>query len=363
MSSAEPDKSTQKNVSATRMLILLVPLLVVVAVVAYIYGTQVDPTKTSSNRNIEEVVMSSLGLDNPTQNRLAAGFVDSDGDLVADPPDDETEWLDPETLLFSYVASSDNEGEEERWAPFVEFLSEQTGKPVEYVRLGSIDEQLKALEERRLHVTGFNTGAVPLAVNAHGFVPVCTYGDDDGNFGYRMEIVVAADSPIEQIEDLQGEEKEVAFTHMSSNSGFRAPMILLLNDYGLSPERDYTWAFSGSHNASIQGLANGRYEIAAVASDMLDRAEADGEVDSDKVRTIYRSERFPPAALGYVYELKPEIAEKVRAAFSDFSFSETPLAEEFASVGGTRFVPVSYKDDWALIRRIQDATGAPPSSE
>lgn len=34
---------------------------------------------------------------------LAAEFVDYDGDLVADLPADESEWINPDTIIFSYT--------------------------------------------------------------------------------------------------------------------------------------------------------------------------------------------------------------------------------------------------------------------
>ena len=355
MSSAESQAPGNKHVSMTRVTIMLVPLLIIVGAGAYFYSTEFDPEVTSTNRRIEEVVQSTFGLGTPTQNTLGGGFTDADDDLVADPPSDESQWLDPDPIYFSYVASEDSEGYERLWQSFADFLAERTGRKVEYVKIASINDQLLALHERRLHVTGLNTGAVPLAVNAHGFIPVCTYGADDGSFGYRMKIIVAESSLIRSVEDLRG--RNMAFTHMSSNSGFRAPLVALMNDYGLMPETDYTWAFSGSHGASIRGLMGGQYDAAAVASDMLERAVASGEIDIGETRSIYESERFPPAALGYVHDLKPELAASIRQALLDFRFADTPLAEEFASANGTRFVPISYKDDWALIRRIQDATG------
>jgi phosphonate transport system substrate-binding protein len=37
------------------------------------------------------------------QGDLAAEFVDYDGDLVADLPADKSEWINPDTIIFSYT--------------------------------------------------------------------------------------------------------------------------------------------------------------------------------------------------------------------------------------------------------------------
>jgi phosphonate transport system substrate-binding protein len=77
----------------------------------------------------------------------------------------------------------------------------------------------EAMRAGRLHVTGFNTGSVPLAVNAVGFRPFAMMASLDGSFGYEMEIIVPADSDIQSIEDLRG--RQLAFTSETSNSGFK----------------------------------------------------------------------------------------------------------------------------------------------
>ena len=55
--------------------------------------------------------------------------------------------------------------------------------------------------------------------------------------------------------------------------------------------------------------------------------------------------------------MKPELSEKVREAIYSFDWSGTGVGKEFAALGADRFVPIDYKNDWALIRRIDDAMG------
>ena len=63
-------------------------------------------------------------------------------------------------------------------------------------------------------------------------------------------------------------------------------------------------------------------------------------------------------ALGCLYNLQPEMAEKIKESFSGFAWQGTALEKEFAEGGQTAFVPLNYKDDFSLVRRIDDAMGA-----
>ena len=77
------------------------------------------------------------------------------------------------------------------------------------------------MAEGRLHISAFNTGAVPSAVSSCGFVPFCTVGQDDGTFGTTMQVIVPAKSPIKSIKELKGH--TMAFTTRDSNSGCKCP--------------------------------------------------------------------------------------------------------------------------------------------
>jgi phosphonate transport system substrate-binding protein len=351
MNSSEAFPSADRSFSLRRVGLLLIPLIVAVAgfVLYQRYLIEAQARQLSNQLMLEK-----LGLGKPIQNRLDPRFKDADGDLVADPPAADQQ-VDPDTLIFSYVGSKDAPEQQEVWQQFLDALAVATGKKVEYLSIDSPDEQLRALKNGQLHIAGLNTGNVPRAVTACGFVPVCTLGIPDGSFGYKMQIIVPANSTVQKVEDLRG--KRIALTDRLSNSGFKVPLVLLKDEFGLQPERDFMWSFTFSHDESIRGIAAGDFEAAPVASDMLARAISHGEIKPEQFRTIYESERFPPAALGYVYNLKPELAEKVVEVFSTFKWPGTALEKEFAPANVSAFVPINYKDDWSLIRRIDDAMG------
>jgi phosphonate transport system substrate-binding protein len=288
--------------------------------------------------------------------RLDPKFVDADADLVADPPSDPSAVVDPDTLSFSYIATEDPLQAEETWKPVMDHLARATGKKVAYFpEARDARDQIKALQDGKLHVTGFNTGSVPAAVNTAGFVPSCVMASPDGSFAYHMELIVPADSPIRSPADLAG--RELTFTDVGSNSGFKAPLVLFRKEFHIEPGRDYDVRTSGGHNASIAGIAEKRFQAATVASDVLDRAVGRGVIKKDQYRTVYKSPDFPPACLGYVSNLDPALAAKVRETLLSFPFEGTAMEKAFKPANRTKFVPIRYKDQWNFVREIDEAIG------
>ncbi|MBT2785722.1 MULTISPECIES: phosphate/phosphite/phosphonate ABC transporter substrate-binding protein [unclassified Halomonas] len=286
---------------------------------------------------------------------LSSRYVDNDGDMVADAPSDESQWADPDTLVFAYTPVEDPAVYAGVWSDFLEHLSEATGKEVQFFPVQSNAAQLEALRAGRLHVAGFNTGSTPVAVNCGGFRPFAMMASDDGSFGYEMEIITYPGSGIASVEDLAG--RQMAFTAETSNSGFRAPSALLLSEYGLEADKDYSTAFSGSHDNSILGVVNKDYEAAAIANSVGTRMIARGVVNEGDYEIIYTSETFPTTAYGLAHNLKPELAESIQDAFFSYDWEGTPLEAEFANSGESQFIPISYEENWSVIRTIADATG------
>lgn len=280
-------------------------------------------------------------------------FTDSDGDMVADIPTDESQLVDPDTLVFAYTPVEDPAIYADVWAEFIEHLSEATGKPVQFFPVQSNAAQLEAMRAGRLHIAGVNTGGNPLAVACAGFRPFAMMAAKDGSYGYEMEIITHPDTGIEEVADLAG--KTVAFTSETSNSGFKAPSALLASQFDLTAGEDFQSAFSGAHDNSILGVANRDYDAAAIANSVKGRMIERGVVSADELKVIYTSDTFPTTGYGVVYNLKPELQQQIQDAFFSFDWEGTGLAEEFGPQGEEQFVPITFQENWGVIREIDAA--------
>jgi phosphonate transport system substrate-binding protein len=284
---------------------------------------------------------------------LDSRYTDADGDLIADIPTDESQWLDPSTLIFAYTPVEDPAVYAEVWQPFLDHMSELTGKPVQFFPVQSNAAQIEAMRAGRLHVAGFNTGSNPLAVACAGFRPFAMMAAEDGSFGYEMEIITHAESGINSVEDIKG--RQLAFTSETSNSGFKAPSAILASEFDMLPERDFTPAFSGAHDQSILGVVNMDYDAASIANSVRKRMVSRDVIAEDSVKIVYTSQTFPTTGYGTAHNLHPDLQEKVREAFFTFEWAGTSMEAEFQNSGEAQFIPITFQENWAVIRQIDEA--------
>lgn len=303
------------------------------------------------------IVLWALGLAPGAGLAMDSRYSDADGDLVADAPKDPKQWVDPATLIFAYTPVEDPSVYAKVWDGFLRHMEKVTGKKVQFFPVQSNSAQLEAMRAGRLHVAGFNTGSNPLAVNCAGFVPFALMSSKDGQYGYEMEIITYPGSGVSKIEDIKG--KKMAFTSQTSNSGYRAPSALLKQNYGLEAGKDYEPVFSGKHDNSVIGVANKDYPAAAIANEVMHRIIERGVVKKEQIVTIYKSKTFPTTGYGHVYNLKPELAARVREAFFTFPWEGSALQKEFGATTPPmeKFLPITYKEHWQAVREVDQAMG------
>jgi phosphonate transport system substrate-binding protein len=288
-----------------------------------------------------------------SRGQLDTLYCDENNDLVADAPTDPRKWKDPATLVFAYTPVEDPAVYLNAFRPFTEYLGQCTSKRVIYYPVQSNTAEIEAMRSGRLHVAGFSTGPTGFAVNLAGAVPFAAKGTEKGPQGYHLFSVVKATSPFQKLADLKG--KRVAHTAPSSNSGHLAPLVLYPPE-GLKPNTDYRPLMSGGHDKSALGVLSGDYDMAGVASDVFERMVARGVFKLEDFRIIYKSPIFPTSSFAYAYDLKPDLAKKITDCFYAFRFPES-MQKEFN--GDDRFVPITYKETWKVVREIAEGSGTP----
>jgi phosphonate transport system substrate-binding protein len=75
--------------------------------------------------------------------------------------------------------------------------------------------------------------------------------------------------------------------------------------------------FSGSHDASIMAVANGKVDAAAVADPIFQTAVAKGHVKAEDFQVIWRSKDIPESPMAWRKNLDEATKKKVAAALAE----------------------------------------------
>ena len=175
----------------------------------------------------------------------------------------------------------------------LEYISEKNNRPLELVQRETYAEINDLVESRYLDAAFVCSGAYIDGRDKFGMeliaAPVV-----EGKSLYYSYIIVPIESNATRFEDLRG--KKFAFTDEMSNSGKLSPtyMLALINE---TPDSFFSeYIFTYSHDKSIEAVAKGLVDGAAVDSLIWDYASAKNPVHTNKTKIISKSQPYgiPP---------------------------------------------------------------------
>jgi phosphonate transport system substrate-binding protein len=291
------------------------------------------------------------GLIQPARKRLAPEYSDREGRLLADPPNDPEQRFDPDTLVLAHYTDADADTQSVDWDDFQAQLAKATGKKVVSQEYLSSADDVAAVKAGKIQIVALHAADAPYLVNNAGFIPVAVLGTEAGAHGNHLDIAVRAKSKIQTLADLRGH--KLTCTLPDSITGYRAALVVLSEEAGMRPDVDYSVTFSTSQKLSVLGLSGGDIEVAALSDDKVQSMLKNGTINASDYRVIYRSQVIPRLTIGYVYNLKPELAATVTSVVLDFE-NARGAAEETAAKP-MRFFAINYKKDFEFVRKIDDS--------
>ncbi len=194
----------------------------------------------------------------------------------------------------------------------VDYLGIHIGRPSHMVLRNTYAEVNTLLAENQVDVAFVCSGAY-VEGNLRGEQRLLVVPVIDNATTYHSYIIVPKTSPAESIADLRG--KRFAFTDPLSNTGYRAPIAMLARQ-GHRPESFFAdTIFTHSHDRSIEAVARGIVDGAAVDSLVWDGLQRRRPKLTGATKVIAISEAFgiPPVVVPAAID--PSLEERLRTIF------------------------------------------------
>jgi phosphonate transport system substrate-binding protein len=197
---------------------------------------------------------------------------------------------------------------------------------------------------------------------------VLTKQNVDGSTGYYSFAFARADSGITSLEDAKG--KVFAFADPNSTSGYLVPAAELTAAYGDLKQYFSEVKFSGGHEQTIVGVANGDFAAGVSWADGLGnwedgytsgafRKAADaGLVDMNDLVQIWKSNLIPEGPVVLRRSLPEDVKAKVTQIVADLHETDKDCAYNVAAGEAKDFVPAKHEDYLGIIdaRKLQEAS-------
>ena len=217
----------------------------------------------------------------------------------------------------------------------MDYIAEKLGRPVEMKQRRTYQEVNDMLGSGKLDAAILCSGTYVQAQRQYGVellaVPVI-----NGSPTYRSYIIVPQASPAVTLEQLH--RKRFAFTDPLSASGYLYPAYTLMSQ-GRRPATFFAKTlFTYSHDNSIEAVAEGVVDGAAVDSLIYDYLQNTNPSLVARTRIVHRSPPFGAQPVGVPKNLDPAIKAALQDLF--LGLDKDPAAQGILKkLGVDRFIP------------------------
>ncbi len=215
-------------------------------------------------------------------------------------------------LRVGLIPNENPEEVEAQYQPLEDYLKKELGREVELSVPTTYNAVVEAMVSGELDLAYFGGLTYVQARQRADVHPLFTeVNPRTGTTKYRSVIIVPADSDVEKVEDLEGE--DFAFGSVSSTSGSLYPSIML-NQAGLDYRTDLgEVVYTGGHDTTAQAVANGRVAAGGLEDRILYDLQEEGIIGKDKVRVIQESDPIE----GYPWVVRDDLADKDEQALTE----------------------------------------------
>jgi len=245
------------------------------------------------------------------------------------------------TLTFTAIPDEDETRLEERFNRIAEYLAEELDVDVRFVPVKSYAASVTAFRNNQVQLAWFGgLSGVRARERVPGSEAIAQGEEDRGFYNY---FIANTETGIEKADELPEEVRGKTFTFGSrgSTSGRLMPEHFIRERFDEAPDEVFRRVgYSGNHTRTIALVESGAYEVGALNFAVWDKMVEEGEIDTDKVKVIWKSPAFP----NYQWTIRGDVDERFGEGFKDRvqqALLDMDDPELLASFPREKFVPVS----------------------
>jgi phosphonate transport system substrate-binding protein len=238
--------------------------------------------------------------------------------------------------------------------PLAAYLSEKLGIKVKFTILSRYGDVVDRFVSSGMDGAFFDIFTAAIAHEKLGVVPVAKPMSADGSASVRGYLFVRKDGGIKSIADTRG--KRAAFVDRATATGF-VFALALLRERGVNDIDDFfgEYYFTGSNDSAVYAVLDGKAEVGAAKSRILDRLSIKDPLIKDEILIIARSEELPDTTLCLRKDIPEEMKRKLGETLA--AMDADPMGREaLKALGAMKFIEAT-SDDFGPVIELSKRAG------
>ncbi|HLS42305.1 MAG TPA: phosphonate ABC transporter substrate-binding protein [Paenalcaligenes sp.] len=227
---------------------------------------------------------------------------------------------DKKEINFGIISTESSQNLKQVWDPFLADMAEQTGYEVNAFFASDYAGIIQGMRFDKVDIAWFgNKSAMEAVDRANGEVIYQTV-DSDGNGGYWSLLIAHKDSPINSLEDVLNNAKDLTFGNgdPNSTSGFLVPGYYVFAQNNVDPNKIFKRTLNGSHEVNALSVANKQLDVATNNTESVERLHVTNPEKAKEIKEIWRSPLIPSDPIVWRTTLDQEMKTAIDTFFTNY---------------------------------------------
>jgi len=217
-------------------------------------------------------------------------------------------------INFGIISTDKSAAIKSLWDPFLEDMQKQTGLKVNGFFATDYTGIIEAQRFNKIQVAWYgNKSAIEAVDRANGEV-FAQFIDLHGTPGYYSYIITHKDSPLNNLEDMFKNAKNLSFGSgdPQSTSGTLVPGYYVFTQRGVDAKDVFKVVRSASHGINLLSVLNKQVDVATNNSEELDKLQLKDPAKRAEVKILWTSPLIPRDPLVWRKDLPEDVKAKVK---------------------------------------------------
>jgi len=260
------------------------------------------------------------------------------------------------TLNFGIISTESSQSLKKIWLPFLEDMEKKAGMDVKPFFAPDYAGVIEAMRYDKVDVAWFGNKSAMIAVDRSGGEIFAQTVDVTGNPGYWSLLVAHKDSPLNSVEDIIANAKDLSFGNgdPNSTSGFLVPSYYVWTKNNVDPNRIFKRVLNANHQTNLLAVANKQVDFATNNTENWARLEKTHPEKVKNVKVIWKSPLIPSDPIVWRVKLDDETKSKVKTFIMDYGVKGDDTVAEKEKLAALGWAPfrVSSNDQLLPIRQL-----------
>jgi phosphonate transport system substrate-binding protein len=260
-------------------------------------------------------------------------------------------------LVFAVVPAENASGVNDRYAPFMAYLSKELGTKVTLRVANDYAAVIEGQRAGNIHIAMYGPASYARAyVTGVKAEPFAIEVSADGTKGYYSVLYVKKDAPYQKLTDLKG--KNLCLVDPNSTSGNNVPRFAM-NKMDIDPDKYFSKVvYAGSHENAVIAVAQGTCDAAfnwwndESESNLL-RMDRKGMAKAADFRIVFKSEQIVNSPMAYLTEMPADLKAKIKAAVLELATKDKAAFDKIYEGKQLPFEAVDHKAYEPVIELIK----------